>query len=215
MTFLAQSLLRDNDPLAVSLIHESALRVGGSSAEISRSITLGKAHPNRKYYAFIVTRSTSSTGASFLSYCRIIIGGVTHNMTKILGQTSAVFHPFAIFELSLPTGEGAASLRFKPSRGILSYGCVLYEASGRFNRIAVLSGGTSLTLNTKAQGVFMHLSRAFATNLTLQNYTTTDINRTVDGLIVRGGRFFPTAEGSQTTTASSSSGTGQFGVTLG
>jgi hypothetical protein len=204
-----------SDPLKVSLIDESALRVANAGTEIARSITLGKPHPNRKYYAFIVSRSNSSSPSAYWVYCRIIIGGVTHNMTKIAGQTSAASSPFAIYELSLPTGEGAASLRFDPSSGVLSYGCVLYEATGRFTRIDFGNGTTSLTLNTKSQGVFMHVSRAFATDLTLQSYTITDINRSVDGLTVRGGRFFPTAEGSRTTTASSTTGTQQLGVTLG
>ena len=136
-------------------------------------------------------------------------------MTKIAGATSATGSPFAIYELSLPTGEGASSLRFDPSSGVLSYGCVLYEATGRFTRIDFGSGGTALTLSTKAQGVFMHVSSAFATDLNLQAYTTTDINRSVDGLTVRGGRFFPTAEGSRTVNASSAFTPRQFGVTLG
>jgi hypothetical protein len=204
---IAMSDLYGKSSLLVSLKLGTGSRpAGGGGRTFSYGITLANENANRKYYVMISSRTNSTTGSMFLSACRITIGGVDTFGTRLVGPGSNSVDPYAIFEISLPSGVGAATLAFTYSGGNagntapVAFAVSAYEVSGVYSRLAATVSGATVTGASSAGGVAMH--HAYTPNASLPdgNYTASDFYYTASGIAARGGRIFPTSSGTVSAT---------------
>jgi hypothetical protein len=206
-----------SDPLGVSLMRAQGARPAGGSGPFNYSITLGAPHPNRKYYILLRARTNSSTGNMRPNLGRIIYNSVNYDGTLIAGTTSNSSVPWAIYELTtLVDGSGAATLSINFNGGPVAFALTCYEVRGRYDLIDFVGGGSSMTLDTVPNGVFLHFASSDNDAISISpSYTVQDLSYSTTGLQARGGRFFPTSGGSQTVTASAGDLRRTIGVTLG
>ena len=184
---------------------------GGGGYTFTHNITLANQNYNRKYYVMVSSRTNSTTGTFYISACRITIGGVNTFGTRLVGPGSNATDPYAIFEISLPGGIGAATVAFTYSGGNsgytapVAYAISVYEVSGVYSRLAAATAGATVTGASAAGGVAMHHAYTSGASLTAGNYTTSDFYYTATGIAARGGRIFPTSDGTVSATVSDAS----------